>query len=297
MTSGTDRTAPLVLLRNWLLPITVAAAGVGVHYVLHVPPGPLPPPSPAELEAEKKARDKEKRDEELRQRAEDKKAGKTRPRSTVRELAYEPFKQPRSAHIIEQLWAYYEPMAFKKEPTFDAWQTAHKPLLWQLVEATRSTAQPDAPAIEVAHSECHTIRCQFTISSTTQEALTTEIAALEQLRLGSDPLWHSFDAEAPVADPPRAGAAATPPRFKAVITVSFTRDLPVLAEVTLPGKGPVLTPSPPATGPIPAGQRGTAGTVPGQRGTASTAPGKASATGASTSKTARTTKPAEPSPG
>jgi len=215
MTSGTARTAPLVLLRTWLLPLTVGAAAVGLHYALHVPAGALPPPSPAQLEADKKAADKKKKEDDARQRAADKKAGKVTPRErTVRELAYEPFRKPRPAHIVEQLWAYYEPMAFKKEPVFEAWQTAHKPLLWQIVDATRHTAAPDTPAIEVATSECHTIRCRFTISAPTQASLVTEIAALKQLRLGSEPLWHSIEAQEPIADKSKAGGAGQTPKKK-----------------------------------------------------------------------------------
>jgi hypothetical protein len=306
MTSGTARTAPLVLLRTWLLPLTVGAAAVGVHYALHVPAGPLPPPSPAQLEAEKKAADKKKKEEDARQRAEDKKAGKTKPRgerSGPRDLAYEPFRRPRPAHIIEQLWAYYEPLAFKREPVFEAWQTAHKPLLWQIVDATRHTSMPDSPAIEVATSECHTIRCRLTITAPTQESLVTEIAALKQLRLGADPLWHSIEAEAPVADQTKAGAPTVPPRFKAELTVSFTRDLPTIPEISLPGQGPLRVPSPPAST-IPSGPSSTATGIPGAApstvtGIPGTAPSTSTASKSPTKppKPPRSPKPAEPDPG
>jgi hypothetical protein len=255
MTSGTARTAPLVLLRTWLLPLAVGAAAVGVHYALHVPAGPLPPPSPAQLEADKKAADKKKKDDDARQREADRKAGKVRPRaerSSVRELAYEPFRRPRPAYIIEQLWAYYEPMAFKKEPTFEAWQTAHKPLLQQIVDATRHTALPDAPAIIITTSECHTIRCRFSIATPTRETLDAMIPVLQQLRLGDGPLWHSFEAGTPAVDKDKAGAPLDPPRFKAELTVSFTRDLPTLAEISLPEQGPLRIQAPPTLEPIPA---------------------------------------------
>jgi hypothetical protein len=282
--------APLVFLRTWLLPLALGAAAVGLHYTLHVPPGPLPPPSPAEVEAEKKAAEKKKREEEIRQRAEDRKAGKpVKPRNTVRELVYEPFRHQRTAHILEQLWAYYEPTSFKKEPIFEAWQNAHKPLLWQIVDATRNTAQPGSPAIEVAHSECRTIRCQLTITAPTKEVLVTEIAALEQLHLGAGPLWHRFDADTPIADTNKAGAAIDPPRFKATLTVSFTRDLPTLPEISLPGKGPLIIPSPPSAGPIPATGQPIIGAGTAQPATAKS-PTK-------TSKTTKPTKPADPSPG
>lgn len=311
MTSGTARTAPLVLLRTWLLPLTVGAAAFGLHYALHVPAGPLPPPSPAQIEADKKAADKKKKDDDARQRAADRKAGKAAPRvPTVRELAYEPFRKPRPAHIVEQLWAYYEPMAFKKEPVFEAWQTAHKPLLWQIVDATRHTTSPDAPAIEVATSECHTIRCRFTISAPTQEVLVTEITALKQLRLGSEPLWHSIEAQDPVADKNKAGVAVEPPRFKAELTVSFTRDLPTIPEISLPGQGPLRVPSPPTSAPVPAGQTtaGSPGAAPSTKPSSSTAtkpstPGAAPSTSTSTRPSTSTKppktpqKPAEPAPG
>ncbi len=288
MTSGTARTAPLVLLRTWLLPLTVGAAAFGLHYALHVPAGPLPPPSPAQVEADKKAADKKKKDDEKAQREADRKAGKTKPRaerSGARELAYEPFRRPRPDHIIEQLWAYYEPTAFKKEPTFEAWQTAHKPLLVQLVDATRRTALPDEPEMTVAASECHTIRCRFTLTASTQEPLDAIIPVLRKLRLGSGPLWHSFEASFPAVDKDKGGAAVKPPRFKAEITVSFTRDLPTLAEMSLPELGPLRTQSPPTPGPIPASQ------LPPATG----APGTATSPTKSTPKSTRT--PPDPTPG
>jgi hypothetical protein len=255
MTSGTARTAPLVLLRTWLLPLAVGAAAIGVHYAIHVPAGPLPPPSPAELEADKKAADKKKKADAAAKREADRKAGKDKPRparSGVRDLAYEPFRRPRPAHIIEQLWAYYEPMVFKKEPTFEAWQTAHKPLLAQIVDAARHTAMPDAPVITIAANECHTIRCRFSITAPTQETLDAMIPVLRQLRLGDGPLWHSFEAGTPAADKDKKGAAVNPPRFKVELTVSFTRDLPTLAEISLPEQGPLRVQPPPSHGPIPA---------------------------------------------
>ncbi|MBA3545142.1 MAG: hypothetical protein H0T76_01525 [Nannocystis sp.] len=291
MTSGTARTAPLVLLRTWLLPLTVGAAAFGLHYALHVPAGPLPPPSPAEVEADKKAADKKKKDEEKAQREADRKAGKTKPRaerSGARELAYEPFRRPRPDHIIEQLWAYYEPMAFKKEPTFEAWQTAHKSLLTQIVDATRRTALPDGPELTVATSECHTIRCRFTITATTQEPLDAIIPVLRQLRLGTGPLWHSFEADTPAADKDKAGNATKPPRFKAELTVSFTRDLPTLADMSLPELGPLRTQSPATPGPIPASH------IPPATG----APGTGAAPAKSTRGTPKSTRtPPAPTPG
>lgn len=294
MSSGTARNlAPLVLLRTWLLPLAAGAAAVGVHYALHVPAGPLPPPSPAQLEEAKKAADKKKKDDEAAQREADRKAGKVRPRSeraSVRELPYEPFRQPRPAHIIEQLWAYYEPMAFKREPTFEAWQTAHKPLLAQVVAATRHTATPDAPAIDVTSNECHTIRCRLTLTAPAQEPLDALIAALQQLQLDGGPLWHSFEVErlaADKADRAAAKAGITPPvtptvkpTVKAELTVSLMRDLPALADISLPGQGPLRTPSPPTTSPLPAQQLPT--------------PGGPSST---TAPSARKRKPGPPTPG
>ncbi|HEY0133156.1 MAG TPA: hypothetical protein VGB85_03725 [Nannocystis sp.] len=259
MTSGTPlpgrsrRAALLVTLRTWLLPVALGAAAFGLHYAMHVPPGPLPPPSPAELEEKKKAAEKKKKDDEKKQKEADKKAGKvTKPERTgPRELAYEPFSRPRERYLLEQLWAYYEPIGFSKEPTFEAWQTAHKPLISQIVSATRQAVfAADGPAISVAASECHTIRCRFTITAPTAEALEQMSAALADLRLGEGSLWHSFKPGKVVEEPSKR--EGVDPKQKLEFTVGFMRDLPALAHIEVPGKGrlrPPPTPSRPAAVP------------------------------------------------
>ena len=250
MTSGSPvpgrprRAALLVTLRTWLLPVALGACAFGLHYALHVPAGPLPPPSPAELEEKKKAAEKKKRDEEKKQRDEEKKAGKSKPeRPGPRDLPYEPFSRPRDRYLLDQLWAYYEPKGFSKEPTFDAWQTAHKPIVSQIITATRQAVLHDGPAISVGTTECHTIRCRFILNAPTPEALEQMSAAISELQLDGESLWHSVQLGRVTAEPSKREGAE--PKHKLEFTVGFIRDLPPISNIVLPGKGPLRVPPPP----------------------------------------------------
>ena len=268
------RAALLVTLRTWLLPVALGACAFGLHYALHVPAGPLPPPSPAELEEKKKAAEKKKRDEDKKQRDADKKAGKSKPeRPGPRDLSYEPFSRPRDRYLLDQLWAYYEPKGFSKEPTFDAWQTAHKPIVSQIITATRQAVLPDGPAISVGTTECHTIRCRFILNAPTPEALEQMSAAIGELELDGKSLWHSVQLGRVTAEPSKREGAE--PKHKLEFTVGFIRDLPPIGSIVLPGKGPLRVPPPPprptvipgAPGqPVPA--TGFAGSVPAPSATA-----------------------------
>ncbi len=286
MTSGSPvpgrsrRAALLVTLRTWLLPVALGACAFGLHYALHVPAGPLPPPSPAELEEKKKAAEKKKRDDDKKKRDADKKAGKSKPtpaeRPGPRDLPYEPFSRPRDGYLLDQLWAYYEPKGFSKEPAFDAWHTAHKPLVSQIVSATRQLVLPDGPAVAVATNECHTIRCRFVLNAPTPEALEQMSAAIGELELDGKSLWHSVQLGKVTKEVSKREGAE--PKHRLEFTVSFVRDLPPIGSIVLPGKGPLRVPPPPprpitpgATGPAtgPAGPAGSATPVP-----SATAPAK-----------------------
>lgn len=252
MSSASRTRAVLVALRTWLLPVAIGAGAFGLHYALHVPAGPLPPPSPTQLEEQKKQAEKDKKEAERKQKEEDRKAGKVRPpaeRSGARDLPYEAFTRPRSEFILAQLREYYVPRAFKSEPTFEAWQTAHKSILSQLVSAARLLELPSGPNITVSASECHTIRCRFTLTGS-EDDLTSIIPVLRDLELGDASLWHKFEAADPTPDKKDTGG-----RFKAQFTVSFIRDLPALTDIEVPGKGrlsvPRPTPSVPASSPPP----------------------------------------------
>jgi hypothetical protein len=223
----------LVALYTWLLPFAVAAAGFGVHYALHVPKGPLPPPSPTKVEEERKAKEKAKREEDRKKRDEDRKAGKKPEKvERVKEFPYEAFSRPREPYLMSQLWQYYEPLDFKKEPTFEAWQTAHKPVLAQVVQSARTVAFADPPAISVTGTECHTIRCRFSLTSEDAEALKQMTEVLRDLQLDGGPLWHDFTATKPAKDKKDGGD-----RLKTTVTVSLMRDLPRVSAISVPGKG------------------------------------------------------------
>jgi hypothetical protein len=282
------RPALLYALRTWLLPVALGAGAIGVHWALHVPPGPLPPPSPAQLEEEKKAAEKKKKEEEKKQREADRKAGKVRPteKTGAKDFPYEAFTRPRDQYLLDQLWEYYEPKSFKGEPTFEAWQTAHKALLGQIVSGTRQLVLPEGPAIVVSANECHTIRCRFTITAPESEPLTQLSKALEQLEIDSRSLWHSFKPGKLGEEPAKKEGA--PARHKLEITVSFIRDLAPLERIQLPGKGPLRAAPPARPSPAPGSDSSASATgatpdkptpTPGRTSpTAPTAPGKPGAT-------------------
>ena len=243
MSSASRTRAVLVALRTWLLPVAIGAGAFGLHYALHVPAGPLPPPSPTQLEEQKKQAEKDKKEAERKQKEEDRKAGKVRPpaeRSGARDLPYEAFTRPRSEFILAQLREYYVPRAFKSEPTFEAWQTAHKSILSQLVSAARLLELPSGPNITVSASECHTIRCRFTLSAPTSEALSTIVTTLETLELDGASIWFSFKPGKVVPEP--AKTADAEPRQKQEIVVIFRRDLPPIDRIQSPGRGPLRPP-------------------------------------------------------
>jgi hypothetical protein len=264
MSSASRSRAVLVALRTWLLPVALGAGAFGLHYALHVPAGPLPPPSPAQLEEAKKQADKEKREAERKQKEEDRKAGK-RPaveRSSVRDLPYEAFTRPRSEFILAQLREYYIPLAFKTEPTFEAWQTATKSHIGQLVSAARQLALPAGPNITVASSECHTIRCRFTLSSPDSASLATVVEILQTLELDGQSIWFLFKPGKVVEEPSkREGVEA---RHKQELVVIYQRDIPPVDRIESPGKGRLRPAAPPVIAPqTGTGMPGSTGVIPG----------------------------------
>ncbi len=255
MSSAPRSRAVLVALRTWLLPVALGAGAFGLHYALHVPAGPLPPPSPAKIEEAKKQAEKDKREAERKQKEEDRKAGKIVPpeRSGPRDLPYEPFTRPRPEFILAQLREYYLPRTFKQEPTFEAWQTAHKAILGQLVTAARQLELPSGPIVTLSTSECHTIRCRFTVHAPTVEALTSVVTLLQTLELEGASLWFSFKPGKIVEEPSKREGVEG--RHKQEITVVFQRDLPPIARIESPGAGLLR----PAVAPVVAPPSGTTG--------------------------------------
>ncbi len=237
MTSASTPTATLLkFARAWLLPVVVGTAAIGLHFRLHVPPGPLPPPSPAELEAAKAKADKEKQEAERKQREEDRKAGRLPP--APQDLAYEAFRQPRSEYLLSQLWQYYGPKSYNNvEPVFEAWQTAHRPLLNQIFGAAKLRNTGDPPAITLQNTSCHTIRCRFTLRSTDRAAVERMADTLESLELDGASLWREFSRGKLTEEPGKRESDQA--HHKLELTVGFVRDLPPIERIQIPGVGPL----------------------------------------------------------
>jgi len=238
-------------LVGWLLPFLCVSAALIVHWVLSVPPGPLPPPvakepppKPSPLPAGDEDDDKDKDD------------------------PFEPFTTGRADNLLAQLHEAYDAVAFKAEPTFEAWSVAHRPLITQVITATRLQTFKGvvpSPSVSTSNVECHTVRCRFTLSSSNQEDLQTLLDAVAALQLDGAPLWHTWKPD-DIAEEPAKRANAKP-RMRTQVMVSFARDLPKIDQIKLPSGQPLkpatITPvKTPTPGPTPTGKSPSTATGP-----------------------------------
>ncbi|PCC73097.1 hypothetical protein SAMN02745121_06441 [Nannocystis exedens] len=231
-------------LVGWLLPFLCVSAALIAHWALSVPPGPLPPPVVKEAPPKPSPTPAAGGDED-----DDKDKD-----------GFEPFTAPRAAGLLVQLHAAYDGVAFKAEPTFDAWSVAHRPLITQIITATRLQAfkgMVPSPSVSTSNVECHTIRCRFTLSSSKQEDLQLLLDALAGLQLDGAPLWHTWKPD-DIAEEPAKRANAKP-RMRTQVLVSFARDLPKVDQIALKSGAPlkpatitpVKVPGPSASAPTP----------------------------------------------
>lgn len=237
----TDPSSPRTLL-GWVLPFILVSAAALVHWSLDVPAGPLPPPGQKEGEAKKPAPPKPAA-------ADPGDDDKDKDRE-----ADEPFTTPRTPGLLTQLWDAYDNLPFASEPTFEVWNTAHKPRVTQLITTARMQlfkGRAPPPSVSVSSIECHTVRCRFTLTTNAREDLEQLITALEGLRLDGATLWHKYVPDAIVEEPPkRAGAA---PRWKSNVVIAFIRDLPPIDLITFKDGAPIrpnVAPAPAPDAPI-----------------------------------------------
>lgn len=226
----TDPSPPRTLI-GWVLPFVLVSTAVAIHWWLDVPNGPLPPPVQKEGEAKKPAPPKPAGDADDDDKDKDVDA---------------PFTTPRTPGLLTQLWDAYDALPFGSEPTFEAWNAAHKPRITQLVTATRLQlfkGRAPPPSISVSNIECHTVRCRFTLTTLGQEDLQSLVDALEGLRLDGATVWHKFVPD-PIAEEP-AKREGAPMRYKATILASFIRDLPPIDLITFKDGAPIKPPMPP----------------------------------------------------
>lgn len=268
----TDPSQPRTLL-GWVLPFVLVGTAVALHWSLDVPNGPLPPPVQKEGEAPKKPAPKPA-------------AGSSDDDDKDKDVDA-PFTTPRTPGLLTQLWEAYDALPFDREPTFEVWNTAHKPRITQLVTSTRLQlfkGRTPPPAISVSNIECHTVRCRFTLTTNDQADLQGLVDALEGLRLDSATVWHKFVPDDIVEEPAKREGA--PPRFKTTILVSFIRDLPPIDQFTFKDGAPIRPPMPaPAPAPTVVDP-----TLPGPSTSTSPSP-STTATGASTTVTKAPTAP------
>ncbi len=251
----TDLAPPRTLL-GWLFPPAAILAAFGLHWAINVPPGPLPPPGQKEEPKKPEPKDKDK----------DKKGRDAADKEPAEPLI--PFTTPRSPGLLTQTWAAYDDVDFAKEPTFEAWSAAHRPLISQVVAAARThtfKGRTPLPSVSTSSVECHTMRCSFVLTTAEKADLELMLETLDGLLLGGATIWHRFLPD-PVELEPSKRKGATP-RNRVKVIASFIRDLPPLDAVTLAdGKTPLRSSSAsapePAPGPAPAPPSGSPSAPP-----------------------------------
>lgn len=210
-------------LVGWLLPFLAVSAALIAHWVINVPPGPLPPPQVKEPPPKPKPGTPPGDDDDDKEKD-----------------GFEPFTAPRADNLLAQLHEAYDKVTFKAEPTFEAWSVAHRPLITQIITATRMQAFKGlvpSPSVSTSNVECHTIRCRFTLSSSKQEDLQRLLDALATLQLDGAKLWHTWKPEDIAEEPAKRPNAK--PRMRTQVMVSFARDLPKLDAIKLESGAPL----------------------------------------------------------
>lgn len=223
MNSTEPRPTGRPALVGWLLPFLCVSAALIAHWSLSVPPGPLPPPvakdpPPKPSPAPAAGDDDDDKDKD----------------------GFEPFTAPRAANLLVQLHEAYDGVAFKAEPTFEAWSVAHRPLITQIITATRLQTFKGlvpSPSVSTSNVECHTVRCRFTLSSSKQEDLQLLLDALAGLQFEGAPLWHTWKPDEIAEEP--AKRANAKPRMRTQVLVSFARDLPKVDRINLQSGAPL----------------------------------------------------------
>ncbi len=162
--------------RTLLAPV-LAAAAVGMHFWLNVPPGGV-------------------RHSERDQGARPPGASSVKPRPRLRH-------EPRDAAALEAAWKRWRGKPFDDEPELPAWARQAEPVINKAVVVARNEAfegAPEEPRVIVTGTECRTVRCRFLLRSPFSHELDLLQATLERVEFENTPLWRSFTAR-PI-DPP-----------------------------------------------------------------------------------------------
>lgn len=161
---------------QWLLPVALSGAAVGVHWWLNVP---------EEIAVSKGDQGAKRKAKPKRRRA----AGR---RYDVRD-----------ARVLAREYKRWKRVDFEGEPVHGKWARAYQALISRAVVVARREAFSDAAAqarVNVVLAECRTVRCRFLLRTPNADELPVVDAALQRLEDNSGKVWRSYESK-PV-DPP-----------------------------------------------------------------------------------------------
>jgi hypothetical protein len=188
-----------------LAPAVLAAAAMGVHWVVNVPDKIVE--SSSDQGAKDKKPDKKKKSSERKKPKRD---------------------ETRTPEQLEADWETHAATPFDDEPTRTAWARRHQVVINRaVVEARRHAFEgaPEDPNVVLTSTTCRTVRCRFVLSSHFPHELDLMTTTLERLRESGEPVWRSFEVEplAPTPEPAK-GDAKGEIKHAVQVTVSFRTD-------------------------------------------------------------------------
>jgi hypothetical protein len=184
---------------QWLLPIVLTGAAVGVHWWLNVPEDIVE--AKGDQGAKAKAKPK----------------GRKKPARGF---------DARDNKALERDFKRWEGVDFEGEPVHGKWARAYQSAISRAVVIARKAAfdgAPTQPRIMVAEAECRTVRCRFLLRSPFQQELPILDRALSRLEDSKGKVWRTYESEA-IEAPEALPEDAPADEFFYRVTVTFVSD-------------------------------------------------------------------------
>lgn len=210
-----------------LLPAVLAAAAMGVHWVVNVPDKIIESPGDQGAK-DKKDKDKKKKEKDKR-------------RTAKRD-------ETRTPEQLEADWETHGSTPFEDEPTRTAWARRHQVVINRAVVEARRHAfagAPEEPNVVLSSTTCRTVRCRFQLRSSFPQELDLMTSTLERLHESGEPVWRSFEVER-VALEPEAGKGEA--KHAVQVTVAFLADETDTNALEIPSATPEIEGGEPENG-------------------------------------------------
>lgn len=211
-----------------LLPAVLAAAAMGVHWVVNVPDKIV---VSSNDQGAKKDKDKDKKKKE-----------KDKRRTAKRD-------ETRTPEQLEADWETHGSTPFEDEPTRTAWARRHQVVINRaVVEARRHAFKgaPEEPNVVLSSTSCRTVRCRFQLRSSFPQELDLMTSTLERLHESGEPVWRSFEVEPVKLEEKEAAKGEA--KHAVQVTVAFLADETDTNALEIPSATPEIEGGEPENG-------------------------------------------------